>query len=63
MIKRVVECDHCHKQEPIHIYSVFGYELPKTWYIVRRGTSDDAKHYCSRQCMVKAGMAKEGKRK
>lgn len=30
MIKRVVECDHCHKQEQIYVSSLFGYELPKT---------------------------------
>ena len=53
MIKRVVECDHCHKQEQIYVSSLFGYELPKAWYTVRRGTSNDAKHYCSKQCMAK----------
>lgn len=60
MIKRVVECDHCHKQEPIQAYSLVGYEIPKTWYTVSRGT-ERTRHYCSRTCMIKDGIAKDEK--
>lgn len=57
MIKRVVECDHCHKQHPIQTVGLFGgADIPKDWYTVTRG-AEKAKHYCSRMCMIKDGAA------
>ena len=52
MIKRVVECDYCHKQHPINFAGLFvGADIPKDWYTVARGT-EKAKH-----CMIKDGAA------
>lgn len=61
MIKRVVECDYCHKQHPIQFVDLFGgADIPKDWYTVSRGT-ERTRHYCSRTCMIKDGIAKDEK--
>lgn len=53
MIKRVVECDYCHKQHPVQYVDLLGMTgIPDDWYTVTRGT-EKVKHYCSKICMVK----------
>jgi hypothetical protein len=53
MIRTVVECNFCGKQQDIQRLGLFGnYSIPAGWFTVAANNAK-AEHYCSRECMMK----------
>lgn len=53
MIRTIVQCDYCGKQQDIQRLGLMGnYNIPAGWFTVASAESN-AEHYCSRKCMAR----------